>query len=164
MKKTILAVMLLMAVVFVFAGCKPATTGGYEALKGVRGVKAFFDVRDTNPKIAAVHMGLILDTLEQLKAMNQNPEFVVNFIGPSVKLISSDRGGFTNEEKGYLEQIEKTAAKMADLGIHLEVCMAAANLLGVDPSSLDPNFVKVPNGWIAVIGYQERGFSLVPVY
>jgi len=53
---------------------------------------------------------------------------------------------------------------MREAGIGLEVCMAAVNILGVDAASLNPNFTKVPNGWIAEIGYQAQGYSLVPVF
>lgn len=166
MKKSLTGVVVLavMAVVLVFSGCKTEAPGGYEALRGVRSVKAFFDFRDTNPKIAAVHMKLILDTYNQLKGMNVKPEFVINFIGGSVKLISSDRSAYSDQEKAYLNQVAETAAKMVKAGINLEVCMAAVNILGVDPASIDKNFTKVPNGWIAEMGYQKRGYSLVPVF
>jgi len=157
-------VIVCMVAALMLSSCTPVETGGYEALKGVRTVKAFFDVRDTNPKIAAVHMKLILDSYEQLKSLNKKPVFVINFIAGAVKLVSSDRDAFSDEEIAYLDQIADIAAKMLEAGIQLEVCMAAANILGVNPDSIDPNFTKVPNGWIAEIGYQARGYSLVPVF
>lgn len=162
--KSVMVVIICMVVVLVAGGCTPTETGGYEALKGVRTVKAFFDMRDTNPKIAAVHMKLILDSYKQLSEMNKKPVFVINFIAGAVKLISSDRDAFSDEDGAYLDQIAATAAEMRKVGIGLEVCMAAVNILGVDPASLNPDFTQVPNGWIAEIGYQAQGYSLVPVF
>ena len=48
-------------------------------------------------------------------------------------------------------------------GIKFESCLIAAKLLGVEPSSILPEIKQVGNGWISLIGYQARGYSLVPV-
>jgi intracellular sulfur oxidation DsrE/DsrF family protein len=47
-------------------------------------------------------------------------------------------------------------------GIKLEVCIAAVERLGVDESTLLPEITKVRNGWISSIGYQQKGYALIP--
>jgi intracellular sulfur oxidation DsrE/DsrF family protein len=136
----------------------------YDAMKGVDSVKVFFDMRDGIPKVATDHMKLIYDTFKELSAMKKSPVFVVVFMAGAVKLISSNRNAFTPEEKKYLEEIADIISKMSEAGIRLEVCLAAVDYFGVDPSSIHPEIKQVGNGWISEIGYQARGYSLVPVY
>ena len=53
---------------------------------------------------------------------------------------------------------------MVKSGIRLEICLVAAQVFGVDPGSVLPEIKQVGNGWISLIGYQARGYSLVPAY
>jgi intracellular sulfur oxidation DsrE/DsrF family protein len=133
-------------------------------MKGIKSVKAVFDERESNPKIAALHLTGIHQTYKELAAMKKNPVFVVVFIGPSVKLISKNREGFSTEDLKSLDEIAKTISAMAKDGINLEMCLVAAQFFNVDPASVLPEIKGVGNGWIPIIGYQAQGYSLVPVY
>ena len=135
-----------------------------DAMKGVDFAKAIFDMRDGNPQFAALHMSLIYETHNQLAAMGKTPVFAVVFMAGAVKLISTDQSGFSAEDRKYLKEIADTVKKMADAGIHLEVCLFAVKVFGVEPALLLPEIKRVDNGWISEIGYQARGYSLVPVY
>ncbi|MGD2030592.1 MAG: DsrE family protein [Desulfobacterales bacterium] len=152
------------AIFFVLSGLSFVSAENYDALKGVDSAKVMFDMRDGVPKIAAVHMKLILDTYKELAAMKKNPVFVVVFMGSSVKLISTNRSEFSSEEQKYMQEIEATISKMSRAGIQLEVCLAAAEYFGVDPTSIQSEIKQIGNGWISEIGYQTSGYSLVPVY
>ena len=121
-------------VLLVFSILANARAEQYDAMEGVNNVNVIFDMRDGVPQTAAVHMKLIQDTYRQLAAMNKNPSFVVVFMGGAVKLISSNRDAFSAEERRYLQQISDTISKMSKDGIDFEVCLAAANILGVDPA------------------------------
>lgn len=66
--------------------------------------------------------------------------------------------------KKRFEEFDQTIAAMAKDGIRLEVCMFAANLMGVKPESFPPQIHPVENGWIASLGYQQKGYSVVPAY
>ena len=136
----------------------------YESLKGVESAKAVFDERESNPQIAAFHLKGIHETFKELAGMKKNPVFVVVFIGPSVKLISRSRDGFSPEDQKSLDEIANTISAMSKDGIALEVCLVAAKFFDVDPTSVLPEIKGVGNGWISVIGYQAQGYSLVPVY
>ena len=136
----------------------------YDAMKGVNHTDVIFDMRDGIPEIAVEHIKLIHDTFKQLTAMKKNPVFVVVFMGSAVKLISSDHSGFNAEEKKHLKELAGTISKMSKDGIDFEVCLAAVEYFGVDPASIQSEMKHVPNGWISEIGYQARGYKLVPVY
>ena len=52
---------------------------------------------------------------------------------------------------------------MAKDGIQFEICLIAVKVFGVEPSSILPEIKQVGNGWISLIGYEARGYALVPV-
>jgi intracellular sulfur oxidation DsrE/DsrF family protein len=132
----------------------------------MKSVKAIFDVRAANAKSAAVQLKLIHDTYKDqgIRAVSKKPLFVVAFMGPSVKLLSKDKQGFSAEDQKLMDEIAQTVQAMAKDGIKLEICDTASKVFGVDPASILPEIQHVPNGWISLIGYQARGYSLVPVY
>jgi intracellular sulfur oxidation DsrE/DsrF family protein len=146
--------------------CAVSTVSGeeYEAMKGIKSAKAFFDERESNPKSAVLHLKVIHQTYKELAAMKKNPVFVLLFIGPSVKLISKNREGFSPEDQKSLDEIANIISAMSKDGIKLEICLVAAKVLNVDPASVLPEIKRVGNGWISEIGYQAQGYSLVPVY
>ena len=138
----------------------------YEALKDLKSFKAVFDVRMSNPKAAALNLKLIHNTFKDknISAITKKPAFVVIFIGPSVKLISKNREGFSPEEQKVLDEIANTISEMSKDGMKLEICLVAAQVFNVDPASVLPGIKHVPNGWISLIGYEAKGYSLVPAY
>jgi len=146
--------------------CVVSTVSGeeYTAMKGIKSVKVVFDERESNPKIAALHLTGMHQTYKELATMKKNPVFVVVFIGPSVKLISKNREGFSPEDLKSLDEIANTISAMAKDGINFEFCLVAAKFFNVDPASVLPEIKGVGNGWIPIIGYQAQGYSLVPVY
>jgi len=164
MKKKIITLLnLFIAISFL---CVVSTVSGeeYNAMKGIKSVKAVFDERISNPKSAALQLKVIHQTYKELAAMKKNPVFVVVFIGPSVKLISKNREGFSPEDQKSIDEIADTISAMSKDGINLEICLLAAKLLNVDPASVLPEVKGVGNGWISMVGYQAQGYSLVPVY
>ncbi len=138
----------------------------YKALHGLESIKAVFDVRTGSAKSAAGLLNLIHDTSKDKKitAISEKPAFVVVFIGPAVKLVSKNKEGFSAEDKKILDEIADTIKMMSKEGIDFEICMVAANFFNVKASFILPEIKQVHNGWISVIGYQSKGYSLVPVY
>lgn len=171
MKRRVTAmVTMVMAALFVLSPAgffiDSANAREYEALKGIKSVSTIFDFRDGEPASALVHLKLIHDTFKDqaLKAVSQKPQFVVVFMGPSVMLLTKNRESFTPDEKKQLEQFDSTISAMAKDGIRLEMCLFAANFFKIDPGSVAPEINQVDNGWIASLGYQQKDYSLVPVY
>jgi intracellular sulfur oxidation DsrE/DsrF family protein len=66
-------------------------------------------------------------------------------------------------EQKIVEEYAGTVSAMAKEGVKFEICLIAMRFSGVEPSTLLPEIKPVGNGWIAVIGYQARNFSFVPV-
>ena len=154
---------LFVSIVFLLSSAANSFGDTYEALKGVESVKAVFDVRVANPKIAAVHLDLIHKTFKDknLTIHSKKPDVVVIFMGPAVKLVSKTREGFSAEEGKHLDAIANIISNMAKDGIKLEICVAAVHLTHGDPASILPEIKQVENGWISAIGYQLKGYALI---
>ena len=164
MKRKIITLFNLFIAISLLCAVSTVSAEEYKALKGIKSAKAVFDERESNPKNTALHLTGVHQTYKELAAMKKNPAFVVVFIGPSVKLISKNREGFSPEDLKSLEEIANTISAKAKDGINFEICLAAATFFKVDPASVLPEIKRVGNGWISLIGYQAQGYSLVPVY
>jgi len=156
----------LASVLFVVVLGGPAGSQDYPALQGVESVKAVFDIRSGDPKNVVEHLLLVSETFKDdaLRSTDSEPEFAVVFMDKSVMLLSQNREGFSPEEQEMLKQADQLMAAMTDDGVTLEVCLVALDYYGVDADTVADNISRVPNGWISSIGYQARGYSLVPVY
>lgn len=154
---------------FVFFGLYSVGTGlagEYAALDGVKDIKIVFDVRGKNIKPIALQIDLIHKTYHDanIRAASERPKVAVVFGGHAVKLISDKRKGYNDEEKMLLDLVNGKLAEMTKDGIRLEVCLFAANVHGVDPETIPAHINRVENGWISSVGYQTKGYSLVPVF
>lgn len=157
---------LLLSICILFLAAVNAIGDEYDILKEMKSVKAVFDVRAGNPISVAVLLNLIHQTFKDssIRQVTEEPKFVLVFIGPSVKLISTQTEGFSVEETEAIGQIASIILDMAKDGIELEICLAAADMFGVDPATVLPEIRRVRNGVISLIGYQAQGYSLVPIY
>ena len=137
----------------------------YSTLKGMKSVKAVFDFELGNPQSALLNLQVIHQTFNDKNIWigKKKPSIVVVFIGPSVKLASKNRGGFTADDQKILDEYASTVSAMAKDGVKFEICLIAVKVLGVEPSSILPEIKQVGNGWISLIGHEAKGYSLVPV-
>jgi len=137
-----------------------------DALKGLKSVKAIIDFRTGSLKATAVFLDAIHETFKgkDIAAVTKEPEFVVVFLGPSIKLITNKREGVSPEDHKMLDAIAERISEMAKDGIKLEVCLFAARMLNVDPATILSDIKHTENGVISLIGYQAKGYSLVPIY
>jgi intracellular sulfur oxidation DsrE/DsrF family protein len=166
MKRQTIINSMLLSICFLLLIIVNVSAEEFEVLKGMKSVKAVFDVRAGKPKTADMQLNLIHQMFKdaRIRKTAGKPEFVLVFIGPSVKLISTQTEGFSPEEKAIVGNIAKLISQMSKDGIKMEICLFAADTLGVDRASLLPEIKHVPNGWISLIGYQAKGYSLVPAY
>jgi intracellular sulfur oxidation DsrE/DsrF family protein len=163
-KSTVIALCLSICLLLALSVSAPAEE--YKSLEGVKSVKAIFDFRDSKPASALIHLKLIRDTYKDkvLTGMVEKPDFAVVFMGGSVTILTKNREGLSKEEKAQLDEMDKVIEAMAKDGIRLEVCLFAAGVFGVPPDSIAKEIHRVDNGWIASIGYQTKGYVLVPVF
>jgi intracellular sulfur oxidation DsrE/DsrF family protein len=156
---------LIAAAFLVAASAPPAVSGDYAALDGVDGVKAVFDVSSGSAETINIVFGAVRNVYEDpsVNGLAKPPKAVVVFHGPAVKLISTDTTGFNDSQKKAVAEFADTIRQMKKEGVTFEVCMYAVKVLGVDPATILPEIDKVGNGFIAVVGYQAKGYSVVTI-
>jgi len=160
---TIMSVFLTLCLIIVTA--ENICSEEYSTLKGLKSVKAVFDFELGNPQSALLHLQVVHQTFKDKNIWigKKKPNIVVVFIGPSVKLASTNRDGFTAEDQKILNEYASTVSAMAKDGIQFEICLIAVKVAGVEPSSILPEIKQVGNGWISLIGYEAKGYALIPV-
>jgi intracellular sulfur oxidation DsrE/DsrF family protein len=165
-KSGVLITILIFTVCVLLSAASDVSSDEYAALKGLKYVKAVFDFRIGDPKSAAAHLKLIHQTYkdESIKSVTDKPDFVIVYIGHAAKVVSKSREGYSPEEQKTLDEIAGIISEMSKDGIRMEICLFAAQSLGVDSSSILPEVKHVGNGWISVIAYQASGYSLVAAY
>ena len=153
-------------IVLLFLGLMPQekvqaqTEDTYQALEGVSSLNTVFDFRIADSDIAMAHLNLIHGMLEDPNMIKngEQPEIVIVLVGPSVKLVSTDKMKNTPEAKN---EIAKKISDMTADGIRFEICLVAAHAFDVPADSILPEIVQVKNGWISLIGYQQKGYSMI---
>ena len=152
--------------IFFAVAPSPVVADGYDsALKGVKGIKAIFDYSQGSPKMSNIILGAVKGAYEDkaTTALAERPQIVIVFQGPAVKLITTDRSNFAEKEFAELDKFHEMVRQLKRDGVKLEVCLYAAEVVGVDPSTILPEIDHVRNGFISTIGYQAQGYSLVRV-
>ena len=156
---------ILMSFLFLMTFSVSSYAEKHEMMDNTKSVKVFFDFRISDPASALIHLKLIHDTYGDKAFSAENPEFAVVFMGGSVNLLSSsNRDTYSSEDRKKLEEIDKVISAMSKDGIQLEICMFAVKVFGLDSESFSKDINHVPNGWIASIRYQQKGYAQVPVF
>ena len=143
----------------------PATADEYPALEGLHGINAVFDVSLGTPAMANIVFAAVkgVYTDECTRALKEPTKIAVVFHGPAVNLISTNREGFKGDDLKALDEFAATIREMKSNGVTLEVCDYALKVMGVDPASILPEVDHVGNGFISIVGYQAKGYSLVSI-
>lgn len=149
--------------VIALLGTTSAVSADYKSMQGIQSTDTVFDFRISDPATALAHLGLIHDMKSDpnLVINDSQPDIVLVFIGPSVKLISTDRSDFDQQDRETLNKLADKITSMSQDGIKFEVCMVAAHSANVDPDTILPEINEVYNGWISLIGYQNNGYALI---
>jgi intracellular sulfur oxidation DsrE/DsrF family protein len=164
MKRNGVTLLNLFIAILLLGSVSNASGEEYDGIANVKTAKIVFDERESNPKAAALHLQVAYQAYKDLAAMKKDPAVVIVFSGPSVKLISKNKAGFSPEDQKTIDEIANTISSMSKDGIRSEICLIAAKYFEVDPATVLPEIKRVGNGWISLTVYQAQGYSLVPVY
>ena len=127
--------------------------------------KGVFLVDIGDAKKLNFYLEVIQGTFKGMKAQNVEPDFILVYIGPSVKYLSNVPPSDADKEAGaILMEIESNVEALADLNIRQEVCAVATRVFGIDNKTIFPDLTLVGDGFISLIGYQAQGYHLVPVF
>lgn len=135
------------------------------ALADMKVGKSIFLVDIGDPKKLNFYLKVIQGTHKNMKDQGVRPEFVIVYIGPSVKYLTSTPSAQAEKEAtGLMLDIESNVEALATLGIRQEICGVATKVFGVKNDSIHAGLTLVGDGFISLIGYQQQGYHLVPVF
>ncbi|NBC12252.1 MAG: hypothetical protein GVY09_02690 [Gammaproteobacteria bacterium] len=140
---------------------KPADT---KALADVASGKIAWDINMASAEKLLLYLKVMDETYEDLKRQGVEPDMVLTFRGPSVRLITTERSDVSLDEEvqrdGIAEQLE---AMLKKPNVRVEACSVATRLTGVDPKTLLPGIEHVGNTFVSQIGYQAKGYAIIPI-
>jgi intracellular sulfur oxidation DsrE/DsrF family protein len=98
-------------------------------------------------------------------AWNEKPTvLLLAFRGPAVTLVSTERDRFDLADFDALDQIADHIADLQMLGVRMEACGVACRLFQVDHNTLLDGIKPVGNTFVSLIGYQARGYAIIPIH
>jgi intracellular sulfur oxidation DsrE/DsrF family protein len=128
-----------------------------------REMKVAFDVTDGNPQVLLAKLTVIDLTRKQLIESGVTPKMVIAFRG--------DASYYTQTNLSMIKEADRAdaiavAAKLRELrkadGVEaLEQCNVPLASRKLKPADLMQEVKLVPNGWISLVGYQEKGYSYI---
>mgnify|MGYP001604320417 CR=1 FL=1 len=135
------------------------------ALAELKTGKGIFLVDIGDAKKLNFYLEVIQGTYKGMKKQGVEPDFVLVYIGPSVKYLSTSPSAEVEKSAGgVLLEIESNVEALAGLGVRQEICAVAKRVFGIDDESVLPGLTLVGDGFISLIGYQAQGYHLVPVF
>lgn len=135
------------------------------ALAGLKQAKGVFLLDFQNARKTAFYLKIIEGTHAGFVRQGVKPALVLVFIGPTVQFLTlNPKDEIAMEQEEHLQSIAASVARLNKLGVRLEVCQVANEVFGVDAKTLFPGLTAVGDGFISLIGWQNQGYKLVPVY
>ena len=166
MKHTMLAVLFCIAIGA--AGSSIAAEARIDdraALADLKVGKGVFLIDIGDPKKLNFYLEVIEGTHRGMEAQGVEPDFVLVYIGPSVKYLTKNPTPEAREDAGStLITIESNIERLATLGVRQEICAVATKVFSVDNDSVMSGLTPVADGFVSLIGYQAQGYHLVPVF
>lgn len=135
------------------------------AIDGLENLKAVYDVRKSNPNALDMYLKAIITNVENLEREGVDADLVMVFISHSVKFINTAPALETEADYGEaLASIAQSIETLQEIGVRMEACNGATRAFNVDNDTLLPGIEPVRSGFISLMGYQNNGYALIPVY
>lgn len=134
------------------------------ALEGVEQGKVVFDINNSSASSLNLYLAVIRETHDDLVRQGIEPDILLAFRGPAVTLVSTDRERLDLSDFDALDQIADHIADLEMLGVRMEGCGVATRLFQVDNNTLLDGIKPVGNTFVSLIGYQARGYAVIPIY
>jgi len=164
-RRLLMLVTLLFMPLFAAQAAPSVAIDDAAALRGVREGKAVFLIDFTAPGKTAFYLEIIKGSHAGLLRQGVKPDFVIVYIGPTVRFLSTTPDSeLEMEHGGALAAVAEQVAALRELGVRQEVCAIATRVFKVPNDSLLPGLTLVGDGFISLIGWQTQGYKLVPLF
>lgn len=134
------------------------------AALGAQEFKAVFDCAASDPRYIVSRMLLIEKTKAQIEAKGDTARFAITIHGGCVKAVSENADYLVEEDEViFMEKTQESLARLQKSGVDVVACAIALAGNAIDKEDVLP-FVRITeNSYIDTIGYQNRGYALMPL-
>lgn len=135
------------------------------ALEGVTTGKVAWDITVGETPKLVLFLKVIEETYDDLVRQGVTPDMVFTFHGPVMKLITTDHSGLDADEVAERQRIaDLLGAMMARPGVRMEACAVAERLMKMEGAAYLPGIERVGNTFVSQIGYQAKGYAVIPIH
>jgi len=126
-------------------------------------MKIAFDLTDANPQVLLAKLETIEQTRKQIAATGRTPRLVLAFRGGATQYTQADVSKVKEADRAdALAVARKLRELSAASGVEsIEQCSLPLERFKLSDKNLLQPVKVVPNGWIALAAYQERGYSYI---
>ncbi|MFK7816386.1 MAG: hypothetical protein AB8B92_08620 [Gammaproteobacteria bacterium] len=133
------------------------------ALQDVEVGKVVWDVLASRPERLLFYLKLIDETYNDLVRQDVEPDMVFIFHGRALQLIKLAKVDFLPKDKrSHQEALALISDLNARPGVRMEACSISARMQDIDGIISDVKMVG--NTYVSLIGYQSKGYSVIPVH
>lgn len=135
------------------------------ALRGVKEGKGVFLIDFTDAKKTAFYLEIIKGSHAGLIRQGVKPKFVIVYIGPTVRFLSTKPDVELDMDQGdTLKEIALRVKELDQLGVRQEIYAIATKVFGVPNDTVLPALTLVGDGFISLIGWQTQDYKLIPLF
>lgn len=136
-----------------------------DALQGMNEGKVIWDITVGSPNKLSLILKVIDETYDDLEKQNVKPDMIFLFHGPVMKLITTKTLDLPlDEEEAHEEALGLIKKLSQQQGVKMESCSISARLLNIDNENIIPGIKPVGNTFVSQIGYQKKGYAMIPIY
>jgi len=150
-------------IILTLAFLVPAYAATPDSLTGIDTAKFVVDLNQGDAKKLKLRLSLILETIENIEENGVKTDVVVAVRGGASKFMLMTDAMVNYDEAKLKAEIFELTSKLAKKGVKLEQCAVALRILKIDPKEVHPKFEVVKNGYVSLIGYQNKGYALLPM-
>ena len=133
------------------------------ALENITVMKAYFDIKADKIEKLEKQLGWIHDIHKQMSEKGIKTTFIIGFRSNASYFVTKGDEYVYEEDLAAKEKIENRLKQFVKLGMRLEQCGLSAELFEIDPQKFLSEITVVKNGYISMIGYQNKGYAYVPM-
>jgi|TARA_B110000240_G_scaffold147630_1_gene163236 intracellular sulfur oxidation DsrE/DsrF family protein len=159
-----LSLSLILLTTLLFNNAQAEKPNDANALEGIETGKVIWDVTLSKPSRLLFVMKVIDETYQDLVKQNVTPDMVFTFHGRVLNLLSSQPLELDLDEEIALEELLVLIQTLSNKpGVKMESCSVASRILGIDNSTIISAVKPVGNTFVSMIGYQQKGYALIPI-
>jgi len=135
------------------------------ALADMKEAKVVFLLDFKDAANTADYLQVIEQTHAGFKSQGVKPDIKIVIIGKTVEFLTTKpKPEFAKKDAKLMKVIASTTQNLDKLGVRVEVCGLATEYFKVENKSLMPGLKLTANGFVALAGWQNQGYQLIPVF